>query len=327
MFDVELKHTWHVSRVAWYIRLYLWVWDQQPQDLTFCKLWWGYVFMWLGLPIKSLIVAIGKLVRTLDKATIIALGFIFKAGRSIHRRWIRFLIYETEVAPVREIVVSNTSSISPYALMPRGPSVLGDWLRSLRHRRPLQPYERPVASVEGDTVITTPPMARLLNHVAYMGAWAGMQKQRVAWGLKRIAKWTVVPLALALGYFVIAIADAAEYVAPLVFGAVMTVAEFLVGSVIAIFAGVLVCLIQVGHVLAKLSPVFVIVGNVMSWVAKRLWTVIVVASWPLRKLAVVTTILPTRKLVKLFHLLDGLGTAIAIAITLPFWVGTFSWQP
>jgi len=53
--DVELKHALEVSRNAWFIRLYQFVWcDTTPvrrktARITFCALFWGYLLMPIGL--------------------------------------------------------------------------------------------------------------------------------------------------------------------------------------------------------------------------------------------------------------------------------------
>ncbi len=50
--QVDLKHTWRVSERAWYIKLYCWVYDAKREDITFCKIWWAYCFMWFFLPLR-----------------------------------------------------------------------------------------------------------------------------------------------------------------------------------------------------------------------------------------------------------------------------------
>lgn len=44
MMQVELKHTLVVNKDAWFIRFYRWVWEANVDNLTFCKLFWAYVF-------------------------------------------------------------------------------------------------------------------------------------------------------------------------------------------------------------------------------------------------------------------------------------------
>lgn len=46
---MELKHKWEIDEDSWYIRLYLWAWKTNKNNITFCKLFWGYVFLWLIL--------------------------------------------------------------------------------------------------------------------------------------------------------------------------------------------------------------------------------------------------------------------------------------
>lgn len=45
----EYKHTWVIPRNAWYIKTYLWLWKADKNDVTFCKLFWGYTLCWLAL--------------------------------------------------------------------------------------------------------------------------------------------------------------------------------------------------------------------------------------------------------------------------------------
>lgn len=42
--NVELKHVWELPRDSVVIRFYMWLWDANPSDVTFCKLFWGYMF-------------------------------------------------------------------------------------------------------------------------------------------------------------------------------------------------------------------------------------------------------------------------------------------
>lgn len=51
-FDIELKHTWEIPEKTWYLSVYLWVWDASAEDVTFCKMAWGFVLIWVGLPIR-----------------------------------------------------------------------------------------------------------------------------------------------------------------------------------------------------------------------------------------------------------------------------------
>lgn len=50
----DFKYTWIIPKDSWYIRVYLWVWEASSKDITFCKLFWGYTLIWLGLPIRLL---------------------------------------------------------------------------------------------------------------------------------------------------------------------------------------------------------------------------------------------------------------------------------
>lgn len=50
--DLEYKHTAKVSRDAWFLKLWCWAWEMEPERADFCKLFWGYVFMPLNLFIR-----------------------------------------------------------------------------------------------------------------------------------------------------------------------------------------------------------------------------------------------------------------------------------
>jgi hypothetical protein len=53
---MEYKHTITVSKDAWFIRLYCWLWEARASDINICKLFWGYVFFLPGLLFYTLIV-------------------------------------------------------------------------------------------------------------------------------------------------------------------------------------------------------------------------------------------------------------------------------
>lgn len=38
-----------VSEDAWFLKLYLWMWKQEPHEVNFCKMFWGFVFAPLNL--------------------------------------------------------------------------------------------------------------------------------------------------------------------------------------------------------------------------------------------------------------------------------------
>lgn len=48
----DFKYTWIIPREVWYVKVYLWVWDASPTEITFCKFFWGYALIWLGVPIR-----------------------------------------------------------------------------------------------------------------------------------------------------------------------------------------------------------------------------------------------------------------------------------
>lgn len=49
--EIELKHTWRASRNAWYIRFFRLIYQANDDDITFCKMFWGYLMMWIVLPV------------------------------------------------------------------------------------------------------------------------------------------------------------------------------------------------------------------------------------------------------------------------------------
>lgn len=42
--DVDYKHTWTLPRNSWVVVFYMWLWAADPDEVNFCKLFWGYVF-------------------------------------------------------------------------------------------------------------------------------------------------------------------------------------------------------------------------------------------------------------------------------------------
>jgi hypothetical protein len=53
--NVELKHTLTVDAKAWYIRFYVWLYEDKLDQITFCKLFWAYVFAPVVLILKGVI--------------------------------------------------------------------------------------------------------------------------------------------------------------------------------------------------------------------------------------------------------------------------------
>jgi hypothetical protein len=51
--NVELKHTLTVDAKAWYIRFYIWLYEDKLDQITFCKLFWAYVFAPIVLVIRG----------------------------------------------------------------------------------------------------------------------------------------------------------------------------------------------------------------------------------------------------------------------------------
>lgn len=54
---MEPLYTWEFSKRSKFIRAYLWLWDGDPNSITFCKLFWGVLFAWLALLVKPVISA------------------------------------------------------------------------------------------------------------------------------------------------------------------------------------------------------------------------------------------------------------------------------
>lgn len=50
--DLEYRHTAPIKRDAWFLKLWCWAWEMEPENADFCKLFWGYVFMPLNLFIR-----------------------------------------------------------------------------------------------------------------------------------------------------------------------------------------------------------------------------------------------------------------------------------
>lgn len=53
--QADLKHELVVSEKAWYVKLYVWLWDANKKDITICKMFWGYVFLWVALVLHVVI--------------------------------------------------------------------------------------------------------------------------------------------------------------------------------------------------------------------------------------------------------------------------------
>jgi PKD repeat protein len=49
----DFRHVWILPSSAWWIKVYVWVWNADVADITFCKLFWGYTLIWLGLTIRT----------------------------------------------------------------------------------------------------------------------------------------------------------------------------------------------------------------------------------------------------------------------------------
>lgn len=54
MNQADLKYTWTFSRDNWIIRFYLWTWAADINQVTFCKLFWAYIFAPIAVIVKLL---------------------------------------------------------------------------------------------------------------------------------------------------------------------------------------------------------------------------------------------------------------------------------
>jgi hypothetical protein len=59
MRQADLKHELAVNRNSWFIRFYVWLWQANPKDINFCKIFWGYVFVIAGLVLRLVVLPIG----------------------------------------------------------------------------------------------------------------------------------------------------------------------------------------------------------------------------------------------------------------------------
>lgn len=41
---MDYKYTAKVSKDSWFIKLHCWLWEADPDQIDFCKLFWGYIF-------------------------------------------------------------------------------------------------------------------------------------------------------------------------------------------------------------------------------------------------------------------------------------------
>jgi ABC-type multidrug transport system fused ATPase/permease subunit len=56
-------HTARVHKGSWFIRLFLFMWPIRPEDVDFCKLFWGYVFAPLNLLVRFVTLPVALLWR------------------------------------------------------------------------------------------------------------------------------------------------------------------------------------------------------------------------------------------------------------------------
>jgi hypothetical protein len=72
----DFRYVWTLSRRTWYVRFYLWLWEANAKELTFCKLFWGYTLLWVALPFKFLALVLRAFGRTRRR---------FVRARRLHR--------------------------------------------------------------------------------------------------------------------------------------------------------------------------------------------------------------------------------------------------
>lgn len=51
----EYRHEARVREGSWFIRLYLWAWEARIEEMDFCRLFWGYIFMPLNLLLRAIV--------------------------------------------------------------------------------------------------------------------------------------------------------------------------------------------------------------------------------------------------------------------------------
>lgn len=66
MTEEDYKHTWVIPRNAWYIKIYVWMWMAQEEEITFCKLFWGYALCWIGLPVRIVVAIVSGPLKALE---------------------------------------------------------------------------------------------------------------------------------------------------------------------------------------------------------------------------------------------------------------------
>lgn len=53
--DLEYRHTAAISRNAWFLRFWSWMWKTSISNADFCKLFWGYVFAPVNLTVRAIL--------------------------------------------------------------------------------------------------------------------------------------------------------------------------------------------------------------------------------------------------------------------------------
>lgn len=148
--EIDYKHTWEIPRKKWYMRLFLWVYDAKEENVTFCKLFWGYAFMWLCLPLKLVALGMAVVAACIGVPTYMAfLGLRHVGGRMI-AAFDRQVARENKTLPRQRIVVSRRSTMPAWT-------------------------QQELAS----------PTKRILTAVETAAAWTGMQVRRLSWSVVR----------------------------------------------------------------------------------------------------------------------------------------------
>jgi hypothetical protein len=50
--DLDYRHTAAIKRDAWFLKLWCWAWEMEPESADFCKLFWGYIFLPLNFLVR-----------------------------------------------------------------------------------------------------------------------------------------------------------------------------------------------------------------------------------------------------------------------------------
>lgn len=60
--DLDYRHSAQIRRDAWFLKLWCWAWESEPESADFCKLFWGYIFMPLNFLVRVIAWPILKII-------------------------------------------------------------------------------------------------------------------------------------------------------------------------------------------------------------------------------------------------------------------------